>query len=186
MNRSKGDDMSITEDALAKVVLQADVCDFLYREADLLDQRRYREWLELLTEDYQYLVPLRMNVMHDDLSQLEDSRAGSDICWFDEGKETLTLRVEQLMTGLHWAEEPVSRVSHLVTNVRLEAVQGEEIDVSCRLLVYRNRVADETDFFVGRRNDRLRRNGAGNWQLCRRRLLLDQAVLLAKNLSTIL
>lgn len=77
-------------------------------------------------------------------------------------------------------------MSHLVTNVRIEGVDGAEVEVSCRFLVYRNRVADETDFFlVGRRKDRLRRV-AGDWQLCRRRLLLDQTVLLAKNLSIIL
>lgn len=86
------------------------------------------------------------------------------------------------MTGLHWAEEPVSRVSHLVSNVWLESVELPEVEVSCRFLVYRNRVADETDFLVGRRRDRVRRVD-GSWQVCRRQLLLDQSVLLAKNLS---
>ena len=43
-------------------------------------------------------------------------------------------------------------------------------------------VADETDFLVGRRRDRLRRVGT-SWQVVRRELLLDQSVLLAKNLS---
>ncbi|WP_137144001.1 3-phenylpropionate/cinnamic acid dioxygenase subunit beta [Mycolicibacterium sp. CR10] len=178
--------MPAMQDAVEKLLLQADIADFLYREADLLDERRYREWLGLLTEDYEYSVPLRTNVAYDDLAQLEQTQQGSDICWFDEGKETVTLRVEQLMTGLHWAEEPVSRVSHLVTNVRIEAVEDAEVEVSCRFLVYRNRVSDETDFLVGRRRDRLRRSVADDWQLCRRRLLLDQAVLLAKNLSIIL
>jgi 3-phenylpropionate/cinnamic acid dioxygenase small subunit len=95
------------------------------------------------------------------------------------------MRVTQLLTGKHWAEEPVSRVSHLVTNIRLDEVALPEVEVSCRFLVYRNRVADETDFLVGRRRDRLRKVGS-DWQVCRRTLLLDQSVLLAKNLSIFL
>jgi 3-phenylpropionate/cinnamic acid dioxygenase small subunit len=172
----------IEEGAVRRLLLLAEVTDFLYREADLLDERRYGEWLRLLADDYQYSVPLRMNVRHDDLAEREQTRPGQEICWFDEDKATAELRVAQLATGRHWAEEPVSRVSHLVTNVRLESCEPPEVDVSCRFVVYRNRVADESDFLVGRRKDRLRRTG-DRWQVCRRTLLLDQSVLLAKNLS---
>jgi 3-phenylpropionate/cinnamic acid dioxygenase small subunit len=175
--------MPINEAVLERMLLQADVSDFLYREADLLDERRYEEWLEMLTEDYQYSVPLRMNVAFGQTDVREETVAGKEICWFDEGKETVAMRVQQLMTGVHWAEEPVSRVSHLVTNIRLDSIELPEVQVSCRFLVYRNRVADETDFLVGRRVDRLRRSEDGTWQVCRRQLLLDQSVLLAKNLS---
>lgn len=184
--------MATDENALRRLLLAAEVTDFLYREADLLDERRYAEWLDLLADDYQYSVPLRMNVSYTEAAEREQTREGAEICWFDEGKATVRQRVAQLATGQHWAEEPVSRVSHLVTNVRLESVRlpaGQEpprppleVDVSCRFVVYRNRVADETDFLVGRRADRLRKTGGG-WQVCRRRLLLDQSVLLAKNLS---
>lgn len=177
--------MAIDEAALQRLLLTAEVTDFLYREADLLDERRYAEWLGLLADDYQYSVPLRMNVRYGDDGQREQTREGEEICWFDEGRETAEQRVTQLATGQHWAEEPVSRVSHLVTNVRLESVQLPEVEVSCRFVVYRNRVADESDFLVGRRADRLRR-AEGGWQVCRRRLLLDQSVLLAKNLSVFL
>jgi 3-phenylpropionate/cinnamic acid dioxygenase small subunit len=174
--------MAIDESAVQRVLLLAEVSDFLYREADLLDERRYEEWLGLLADDYQYAVPLRMNVMYDDVAAREDTRAGSEICWFDEGKATAELRVAQLATGKHWAEEPVSRVTHLVANIRLESAELPEVDLSCRFVVYRNRVADETDFLVGRRKDRLRKTADG-WRVVRRELLLDQSVLLAKNLS---
>lgn len=160
-----------------------EVSEFLAQEADLLDERRYAEWLDLLADDYEYSVPLRMNVMYDDVATLEQTAAGSEVCWFDEPKQTVEQRVQQLATGAHWAEEPVSRVSHLVTNIRLDTIELPEVEVSCRFLVYRNRVADETDFLVGRRRDRLRRTDDGRWQVARRRLLLDQSVLLAKNLS---
>ncbi|MEW2548260.1 3-phenylpropionate/cinnamic acid dioxygenase subunit beta [Streptomyces sp. NPDC047002] len=175
--------MSVDGRSLERVLLTAEVTDFLTLEADLLDERRYEEWLDLLADDFRYAVPLRMNVPYDDVERRENTRDGSEVCWFDEDKETVRLRVAQLATGKHWAEEPVSRVSHLVTNVRLATDVLPEVDVSCRFLVYRNRVADETDFLVGRRRDRLRRTGAGGWQVVERRLLIDQSVLTAKNLS---
>jgi 3-phenylpropionate/cinnamic acid dioxygenase small subunit len=168
---------------LDRYLLLAEVSEFLYREADLLDERRYTEWLDLLADDYTYSVPLRLNVPYADADAKGATRAGEEMCWFDEPKETVELRVMQLMTGLHWAEEPVSRVSHLITNIRIEEVNGDEVKLSSRFLVYRNRVADETDFLVGRRSDILRRDPAGGWMVVRRQLLLDQTVLLAKNLS---
>ncbi len=174
--------MPVADALLERMLLHASVSDFLYSEADLLDERRYTEWLDMLAEDYQYSVPLRMNVAYGETDAREETRAGKEICWFDEGKDTVELRVTQLATGVHWAEEPVSRVSHLVTNIRLDAIELPEVAVSCRFLVYRNRVSDETDFLVGRRRDRLRQVG-DSWQVVRRELLLDQSVLLAKNLS---
>jgi len=174
--------MTVDDKTLERICLQAEVAEFLYQEADLLDERRYEEWLELLAEDYQYSVPLRLNVPFADNDERSQTRAGSEVCWFDEGKETVASRVAQLMTGLHWAEEPVSRVSHLVTNIRLESVALPEVRLSSRFLVYRNRVSDETDFLVGRRKDTLRKVG-DSWQIVQRELLLDQTVLLAKNLS---
>lgn len=174
--------MTGNEKFLERFQLQAELAEFLYFEADLLDERRYEEWLDLLAEDYQYSVPLRMNVAFADNDERNQTRPGSEICWFDEGKETTASRVAQLMTGLHWAEEPVSRVSHLVTNIRVVSVALPEVRLSSRFLVYRNRVSDETDFLVGRRKDTLRRVG-DSWQIVQRELLLDQTVLLAKNLS---
>lgn len=175
--------MSVDQASLERVLLEASVQQFLYHEADLLDERRYREWLDLLTDDYQYSMPLRQNVAYDAIALCENSAAGSELCWFDEGKATVEMRVRQLETGKHWAEEPVSRVSHIVTNIYVTEVDEPEVEVSCRFVVYRNRVDVETDFLVGRRRDRLRRTKAGTWQVCRRQLLLDQNVLLAKNLS---
>jgi 3-phenylpropionate/cinnamic acid dioxygenase small subunit len=109
------------------------------------------------------------------------------VSWFDEGKDTLTRRVRQIQTGIHWAEEPVSRISHLVSNVQLievnpSAAEPAEVSVKCRFLVYRNRVETETDILVGKREDLLRRAGEG-WQIARRKILLDQNVLLSKNLT---
>jgi 3-phenylpropionate/cinnamic acid dioxygenase small subunit len=171
---------------VAGLLLRQEIEDFLYREAELLDERRYREWLDLLAEDIRYWMPMRRNVKAGE-DEREFTRADSDINWFDEGKDTLQKRVKQIETGIHWAEEPRSRMSHLVTNVQLQGAEPspaapQEVSVTCRFLIYRNRVETETDILVGRREDSLRRNGAG-WLLARRKIILDQNVLLSKNLT---
>ncbi len=171
---------------LAGLLLRQEIEDFLYREAELLDERRYREWLDLLAEDIRYWMPMRRNVKVGE-DEREFTRAGSDINWFDEGKDTLQKRVKQIETGIHWAEEPRSRLSHLVTNVQLQGVEPslaapQEVSLTCRFLIYRNRVETETDILVGRREDSLRRTGAG-WLLARRKIILDQNVLQSKNLT---
>src|SRR6516164_4325419 len=178
--------MTDRDDRLARALLKQEIEDFLYREADLLDERLYDEWLGLLTDDVRYWMPILRIVKVDDLER-EFTREGHDISWFDEGKDTLTRRVRQIQTGIHWAEEPVSRISHLISNVQLveinpPAAEPAEVSVRCRFLVYRNRVETETDILVGKREDLLRRVGA-DWQIARRRILLDQNVLLSKNLT---
>ncbi len=178
--------MVVANDPLAMLLLKQDVEAFLYHEANLLDDRRYEEWLDLLTDDVRYWVPMRRNVKFGELER-EFTREGQDINWFDEGKTTLTQRVRQILTGVHWAEEPLSRLSHLVTNVEIteaspSAADAEEVSLRCRFIIYRNRVATETDILVGRREDRLRRVD-GEWRIAQRQVFLDQNVLLAKNLT---
>ena len=172
---------------LAWYELKQEVEEFLYHEADLLDQRRFREWLDLLADDLVYFMPIRRNVKFGQHADRENTRQGEGISWFDEDKWTLGKRIEQILTGVHYAEEPLSRVTHMVSNVRLLDVQPsaeapQEVTVGCRFLVYQNRVEYETYTFVGRRTDVLRRAGDG-WQIARRELILEQNVLLAKNLS---
>ena len=178
--------MVAANDALAMLLLRQDVAAFLYHEANLLDDRRYEEWLALLTDDVRYWVPMRRNVKFGELER-EFTREGQDINWFDEGKDTLTRRVNQILTGVHWAEEPLSRISHLVTNVEILAAtptpaDADEVSLRCRFIIYRNRVATETDLLVGRREDTLRRVD-GEWKIAQRQVFLDQNVLLAKNLT---
>ncbi len=174
------------DEQISLLLLKQEIEEFLYCEADLLDERRYEDWLALVAEDVRYWMPMRRNVKVGE-AEREFTRAGQDINWFDEGKETLTRRVKQILTGMHWAEEPVSRISHMISNVRLLEVnpspaEPEEVTVRCRFLIYRNRVETETDILVGKREDVLRRVD-GKWQIARRKIVLDQNVLLTKNLT---
>ena len=167
--------------------LKQQVEEFLYAEADLLDQRRFTEWLDLLAEDIVYFMPMRRNVKFGEHETAENTRFGEEISWFEEDKWTLSKRVEQIMTGVHWAEEPLSRVCHLVSNIQImqvtpSAEKAQEVAVNSRFIVYQNRLEDETNLFVGKRKDVLR-NCDGNWKLSRREILLDQSVLLSKALT---
>lgn len=162
--------------------LRLEIEDFFYMEADLLDERRYEEWLDLLTEDMRYFMPLRRNVPFEETAR-ENTVPRREMSWFDEGKPTLTQRVRQIRTGAHWCEEPFSRVTHMVSNIRVTEVGESGVQVHSRFLVYRNRLEDEQSFFIGRRIDTLRREG-GSWKIAAREVILDQNVLLAKNLTT--
>lgn len=168
--------------------LKADMEDFLYTEADLLDNRQFRDWLDLLADDITYFMPIRRNVKFGQHAQRENTVQGSGISWFDEDKWTLSKRVDQILTGVHYAEEPLSRVCHMVSNVQIRRVTPsleapQEVELRCRFLVYQNRIEYETYTFVGKRTDLIRKTSNG-WKIARREILLDQNVLLAKNLST--
>jgi 3-phenylpropionate/cinnamic acid dioxygenase small subunit len=169
--------------------LKEEVEEFLYEEAELLDQRRYDAWLERLADDLVYFMPMRRNVKAGEHAARENTREGRDISWFEEDKWTLAKRCEQITTGVHWAEEPLSRVCHMVSNVQLldalpSVGAAAEVTVRSRFLVYQNRVETETYIFVGKRTDVLRKVD-GLWKLARREIILDQNVLLAKNLTVL-
>jgi 3-phenylpropionate/cinnamic acid dioxygenase small subunit len=171
---------------VARLLLRQEIEEFLYHEAELLDERLYEDWLALVAEDVRYWMPMRRNVKVGE-QEREFTRADHDINWFDEGRDTLERRVKQILTGIHWAEEPVSRITHIVSNVQLVEVRPSleepvEVATKCRFLIYRNRVETETDILVGKREDLLRRAGEG-WQLAHRKIILDQNVLMTKNLT---
>jgi biphenyl 2,3-dioxygenase beta subunit len=160
--------------------LRASVEDFYYDEADMLDQFRLRDWLNILTDDVRYRIPIRTNrtVLGRPAIEVSDS----DML-LDEDKRTLTQRVVRLETGRAWAEEPRSRSRHLVTNVRVRpAARENEFIVTSNFIAYRNRLEVEQDFFVGTREDLLRLD-AGALTIADRLVLLDQAVITAKNMT---
>jgi 3-phenylpropionate/cinnamic acid dioxygenase small subunit len=170
-----------------------EVEQFLYREARLLDERRFDEWLALLTDDIRYWLAARTNryprrskaiAILDPARYVEDDMVGDDdLAILDETKQSLAGRLARLETGMAWAEDPPSRTRHLITNIELApASAAAEMQVYSNFIVYRSRGETEQDFFVGARRDLLRR-ADGEWKLAARKATLDQNVLLAKNVS---
>ncbi len=170
-----------------------EVEQFLYREARLLDERRFHEWLELLTDDVRYWMPVRSNrypkaskaisILDPDRYAEGELAKDDELAILDETKETLARRIARLDTGMAWAEDPPSRTRHLIANVEVEQGDSESVlKVYSNFIVYRNRGETEQDFYVGGRQDVLRKVN-GIRKIARRTIVLDQNVLLAKNVS---
>lgn len=166
-----------------------EVEQFYYEEADLLDDGRFADWLELLADDLEYWMPTRTNRLR--RQQALSIAARGEAAFYDETKESLAWRIRRFDSGMAWAEDPPSRTRHLVTNIVVHHVDPDQhegfaendLHVRSAFLLYRNRLEREENLFAGRRVDILRRV-AGGLQLARRVILLDQSVLQAKNIST--
>jgi 3-phenylpropionate/cinnamic acid dioxygenase small subunit len=173
--------------------VRREVEQFLYREARLLDERRLHEWVALFTEDARYWMSGRssrypaaskaIGILDHERYRETELAGDNELALFDETKATLQARVARLDTGMAWAEDPPSRTRHLITNIEVEAGEvPSELQVYSNYLVYRTRGETEQDFYVGRREDVLRQVD-GVWKIARRKITLDQNVLLAKNVS---
>ena len=159
--------------------------DFFYLEAELLDEHRLREWLELFTDDIHYWMPVRHNPLERPKELSEELSRPGESYYFNDNKETLRIRVERSYSKSAWAEMPPSRTRHLISNIRIRKDDGLQFEVDSNFLVYRTRMEKDEDIFVGTRKDILRRVN-GELKIARRTILLDQAVLGAKNISVFL
>ena len=166
---------------------------FLYREARLLDNRQFHQWLELLAEDVRYWMPMRTSryapisksIASLDEAQQEprDLTKPHELVVMDENLDSLRRRIERLNSGFAWAEDPPSRTRHFISNVELEDTENRnEVKVYSNFIMYRTRGEREEDFYVGSREDILRRSEKG-WLIAYRRIILDQTVMSAKNVS---
>lgn len=161
---------------------QHEITEFLHHEAELLDDGRLRDWLALLTPDVVYQVPVRVA-----RERTGDEVAGvmEDSFHLDERYGSLEMRVDRVETGFAWAEEPPTRLRHVIGNIRVTDLEDrpDEVAVRSNLLLYHARW-DRPDYTVlsGERHDRLRRVDGG-WKLARRRVVLDSTVIPTLNLS---
>ncbi|WP_432842231.1 3-phenylpropionate/cinnamic acid dioxygenase subunit beta [Dactylosporangium sp. CA-092794] len=171
---------SIDPANLALMYRQFEIEQFYTREAALLDEHRYDEWIELFTEDTHYFMPIRRTMSRRELSR-EFTKPG-EMAFFDDDKRVLANRVAKVGTGTAWAEDPPSRTRHIITNVRVVDDSGTELTVQTNFLLYRTRLKSEEDQWIGRREDVLRRVGDG-LRIARRFVFLDQTLLLSQNLS---
>jgi PAH dioxygenase small subunit len=146
-----------------------DIQRFLYREADLLDARAYKDWLALLTDDIQYRITARV---------IREAAASSqDYDVVDEDAAGLKRRVEQIGNPkLTHAENPPSFTRRFVSNLQAVAGDGEDAFLATsNVMLYRQRLeSPEGGLYVGRREDLLRRVGS-ELRLARRHVRLDHA-----------
>ncbi len=172
---------------------------FLVDEAYLLDAQQYEMWLDTLTDDIHYVMPVRVTTARG---------AGFDtspgMAHFDEDKYSLSHRVARMATEHAWAEDPPSRLRHFITNVRTFACDSTEgadqLIVESAELLFRSRGdVNESALVSCGREDLLRwcadPEGPDGTQpehtkralkLARRKIIADESVLRMQNLAVFL
>ena len=148
------------------LLLQHEVEQLLYLEARLLDDWDLDAWLALYTPDARYVVPT---------TDLPEGDPRSDLVFIDDDRDRMAARVVRLKSRHAHREYPWSRTRRFVSNVMVTAVDGDEIDATAAVAVWRFR-AGESAPFVGRCDVRLRRVD-GRLRLCRKRAVLDHEAL---------
>src|SRR5689334_9164233 len=120
-------------------VTRAEVEDFLYHEAALLDAWRLDEWLALLTDDATYRVP------SNDQPQSDPKNALFTIA---DDIRRIRARVARLKDPHAHAESPRSRTRRLISNVRI--VEHSPLQVEANFVIYRFRGNEDVRQYVGR------------------------------------
>jgi 3-phenylpropionate/cinnamic acid dioxygenase small subunit len=157
-------------------------CEFeqwLFDEAQLLDDIDFDDWFDLMHSSLRYQMPVRVNK-----EGIERPDYSTEMFTFNDDIELLKLRVNRLKTDYAWAEIPPSRTRRFVSNVRVkDYVKGEKAIVKSYLLIYRSRSTDiHHDLISGERNDEFIFED-GKWKLSKRVFIVDQTTINTRNLA---
>ena len=147
-------------------ISRAEIEDFLYEEAALLDTWQLDRWFALMEPDVEYSIPP---------TDRPEGEPSDTLFLVADDFERLKSRVHQLTHPGAWAESPPSRTRRLVSNVRIRDDRGDEVDITANFIIYRIRNA-KTDSYVGRYEHVLRPTEAG-LRFKRRRSILDHEAL---------
>jgi benzoate/toluate 1,2-dioxygenase beta subunit len=118
------------------------ICSMLYREARLLDDRQWDEWLACYAEDVTYWMPA-----WDDDDQLTDDHESQISLMYYPDRGGLEDRVFRIKTERSGASMPEPRTSHNVTNVEVLAERGNEVDVRYNFSTLSHRYRTNDHFF---------------------------------------
>jgi 3-phenylpropionate/cinnamic acid dioxygenase small subunit len=139
---------------------RSQVEDLLYAEARLLDSGDYAGWLNSLTDDVTYWIPMEgeggdpaqtISIVYDNSARLRD-------------------RVARLGTGLAHAQNPPSKTRRLITNVQIEETTEATAKVVSAFILYELRRGRER-IFAGRYEHWLRCEG-GRWKIAAKKAIL--------------
>lgn len=163
----------------ATLLLYHEICQFLYREARLLDAGLFEEWFTLLTDDFQSSLWTRKNLENEhDPAAIE-----KNLPFVNTDKRTLDIRVQRLRTNYAHAEYPASRARHFINNIEIEAIADTpEIKAYVNFIIFRSRIDQEDTFHVGRREDILRKEGE-TWKVAKRKVIFDHNLFPGRNVS---
>lgn len=134
---------------MVNLELQYRVEQFLYTEAQLLDDRQFDKWLALFSEDAEYVAPV--------ISYEEEPKhiaAAEGFAIFDDDRRYLGMRIARLASDYAHAEQPPSITRHTISNVRVEE-SDDSLTVRSNFIVFQGRSDGSELFFVGERVDTL-------------------------------
>lgn len=137
--------------------------DFLAYDAELLDQWRLEEWLELFTPDCRYQVPA---------TDLPDGDPDLDLFLIRDDYFLLSQRISAMLDGTAWAESPQSTTHRMISNVRVAEDGDGVITVHANFLIHRSR-RGQLDSYPGRYEMHLVRGGRAGFEITYRRSVLS-------------
>ncbi|HEY4041001.1 MAG TPA: aromatic-ring-hydroxylating dioxygenase subunit beta [Rhodopila sp.] len=144
-------------------VTREQIEDFLYAEAELLDNWQLNEWIALFDQERgSYLIP-STDAPHSD--------PNTALFLIADNMAKLRSRVSQLLSGAAWAENPKSRTRHMVNNVRIAGTEGDVLLVKANFVVYRMRFQN-IDPYIGTYHYKLLPQD-GTFKILERRVVLD-------------
>jgi p-cumate 2,3-dioxygenase beta subunit len=136
---------------MSQKVTRAEVEDFLFHEAALLDEWHLDEWQKLLTDDAHYLIP-----PNDDL----DGDYRKSLFIIADDRERIRQRIIRALDPNCHAEHPKSRTQRLVGNVRILSQDGDNVEVAANYICYRYRRYERIGQYVGNYRYKLVRRAA--------------------------
>jgi benzoate/toluate 1,2-dioxygenase subunit beta len=89
---------------------QHEIEQFLYRQADLLDTKRWQDWIDLFAPDGVYWMP------PDPSYKTWDGQPAI----FAEDKNLMEVRMRRVLHPDAWSQRPLWETNHVVSNVQIQ------------------------------------------------------------------
>jgi 3-phenylpropionate/cinnamic acid dioxygenase small subunit len=140
--------------------LRTRLMDFLVEESAALDERRYGDWLAMLTDDFVYEVPVPLSREDPSLPQHAE-----ELFLAHESKSFLSMRFSRVESDYGWAERPAAFIRHFVSNLRVldevPGADGRRWTVATNVLVVRSRLPEPPSLSSAGRRDVIVETGEG-------------------------
>ncbi len=172
--------------------LHFEVEQFYYREARLLDERCYQQWLALLCEDIRYAMPSRYVAQRDHGARGSEAylaperemqtEAANALPLREENYFVLAVRVGRAYKPTAWGDNPPARTRRHVSNVELICLEGGELTVYSNFMLNYSRHGQDNFLYSGQRRDKLRREGE-SFKVAAREIILDWSVIPAPTVA---
>jgi 3-phenylpropionate/cinnamic acid dioxygenase small subunit len=158
----------------------ADIREFLFSEAELLDERHYDKWFALLAPEIEYRVVARV--------VRGASAEPREFLILDDRQIDIKTRIDQVSNPkLTYAENPAPSTRRFVTNVRATTNPASDMfKVSSYIFLYRKDAWVSEPYLISAARRDLLRSVGGELRLVKRSVSLDQSVITSANLATFL